>query len=728
MKKLILFIGFVLISQNISAIIYEDAEDGSVSGWSIYDNSPAASVTNEFDSQKNSNIIRLNGNSTLNGFRLGNHAGRANAWNNTTETIITWESKFNQNFNIYISIDTTLGQRFLVYRPERLNLGIRGARGNYIFLALGSNYKNGTWRKVTRDLTSDLKAFESNNQLLSVNGIFVRGSGELDNIALVSSQEDTIIEDGENFNSTMSSWISSQGTIISQFNPARQSNTLVLNGPSFRNGFNSGVYGPWNNTSQKTLNLDFKSNKNFVIYVLVETLNGNRLLAYRPKETDIGYLQGSGGSDYIFIGIGSELNNGDWQSISQDLEADLKLIEPENKILFTQGILLRNIDEFDNLSLSNNSSLPDPGKGLLADDLTLRPMQAIAKPNYLESIIDPSFGTTIRRISDAGIGNVIKPMYSTVQAWNADESLMILYDQSNSIHQLLDGHSYALIRNLDDIRPDDIEQIFWDHQKPDSFYYVDSLTDELIHYSVSTQTKETLADLGDLTNCSQSGIALGNDVQMMSHDSDVISFRCGNNTAYSYRISNNQLTSFDLPDVRYVAPMPGPSGNLFFHRTSVFNADGSFSVALNKASPEHASLGLLGNGHDALFSVEFAAGPQGGCDGNIIAHDLTNGACFDVISQRKGYDYSKSGTHISALAHKNPQELVIAYVQDSDNVKVYRIGHHRSDENEFDYWGEPHAVISPSGTRVLFGSDWSGSEDGQSVDAYVVELPAYEAP
>ena len=71
------------------------------------------------------------------------------------------------------------------------------------------------------------------------------------------------------------------------------------------------------------------------------------------------------------------------------------------------------------------------------------------------------------------------------------------------------------------------------------------------------------------------------------------------------------------------------------------------------------------------------------------------------------------------------QELVLARVE-KGNVDVYRIGHHRADEKEFDYWGEPHAVISPTGTRVLFGSDWSGEEDGKSVDSYVVELPAFK--
>ncbi|MCY1006945.1 hypothetical protein OV079_15550 [Nannocystis pusilla] len=38
------------------------------------------------------------------------------------------------------------------------------------------------------------------------------------------------------------------------------------------------------------------------------------------------------------------------------------------------------------------------------------------------------------------------------------------------------------------------------------------------------------------------------------------------------------------------------------------------------------------------------------------------------------------------------------------------------------YWAAPTAVPSPSGTRILFGSDWGG---GETVDAYVVELPSY---
>ena len=40
-------------------------------------------------------------------------------------------------------------------------------------------------------------------------------------------------------------------------------------------------------------------------------------------------------------------------------------------------------------------------------------------------------------------------------------------------------------------------------------------------------------------------------------------------------------------------------------------------------------------------------------------------------------------------------------------------------EGRWGYWSETHVVISPTATRVLFGSDWM---NGASVDSYVVDL------
>ena len=387
----------------------------------------------------------------------------------------------------------------------------------------------------------------------------------------------------------------------------------------------------------------------------------------------------------------------------------------------------------------------DLGFGLVANDLSTKPMEDIRKPAYLKTIIDPSFGTTIRRITNANDGEIIKPMYSTIQAWNADESYMIVY-QVDKGHMLLNGTTYQFVRFLNDVNPDDIEQIFWDFNDPKSFYYLEATTDDFIKYNVDTKAKEIIVNLNTASGCN-GNISLGNDVQMMSWDSDIISFRCDNKSAFYYKISTKVTTPITIGSINYLAPMPAPSGTYFYHDKASYNSAGNLHVNLNEQKGEHSSMGKLANGNDAYIAVAFDPTPQGGCVGDTVAHDMVSGDCFTIISEAQGYNYTQSGTHISALAHKNTeygwlaasmvgynedgqslldQELVIARA-DKNDIKVYRIGHHRADEKQFGYWGEPHAVISPTGTRVLFGSDWSGSEDEKSVDSYVVELPIYNS-
>ena len=385
----------------------------------------------------------------------------------------------------------------------------------------------------------------------------------------------------------------------------------------------------------------------------------------------------------------------------------------------------------------------DLRQGLLVNDLEPRPMQPLAKPGYLQTVVDPSFGTTIRRITNAGNGEIVKPLYSTIQAWNSDESLMFLYEQGRG-HHLLDGRTYEFIRYLDDVYPSDFEELFWHFSDPNIFFYIDKNTNELIRYNANTQAKNVITNLKERVGC-PGNVKCGNDVQMMSWDSDVIGFRCGNTACYIYRISTDEITQFNVPDVKYTAPEPGPSGNLFFHQGSIYDASGNFVRALNVEKSEHSCNGMLSTGEDAYFAISFGL-VENGCLADVSAHNMNTGVCFPLTGEDNGYGYPQSGTHISSLAYKNSekgwlsasmvgydrdgqtlldQELIIARA-DEGNVEICRIGHHRADEEyPFDFWGEPQASISPTGTRVIFASDWSGAEDGQSVDTYVVELPSY---
>lgn len=385
----------------------------------------------------------------------------------------------------------------------------------------------------------------------------------------------------------------------------------------------------------------------------------------------------------------------------------------------------------------------DLSQGYIPNGLAVHPMQPLAKPDYLSGVIDPSFpNTTIVRISDAEANGYIKPMYSTIQAWNADESYLILY-ASGSGHQLLNGNDYTFIRNLTDASPADIETIMWHFTNPDILFYHENSTNNFIEYNVTTQVKNIVFNFNTLSGCNES-ISLGNDIQMMSWDSDVVSFRCVNSAAYYYRISTANLTEINIINIDNTAPMPFPSGNLFFHGGNVYDTNGNFVRAFNVNGTEHSCLGKLSNGDDAYFTIGFEEGPNGTCQGTLVAHNATNGNCFSV-TPTTDYGYPQSGTHISSLAHNNTeggwvavsmmgydldgqdlldQEIFIAKVNETD-ANVYRVAHHRSDETEIEYFAEPHVTISPSGTRLLFGSDWSGVEDGISVDSYVAELNAY---
>jgi hypothetical protein len=374
--------------------------------------------------------------------------------------------------------------------------------------------------------------------------------------------------------------------------------------------------------------------------------------------------------------------------------------------------------------------------GLITDKLD-HPMTALAKPAVGTVVVDPQFGTNIRRISNAGGSNVIKPAYSTIPAWNADESHLILYHTGSTVqggagHHLYDGKTYQYIKPLD-IDPRDIEQFYWHTSNPDLLMYVDS-SNRLVRYHVSTGTQDIVKSFA----CSGT-IDGGTDPMFTSWDSDLIGLRCGSQ-GFSYRISTN--TESPRASIgNSLAPIATPSGTRMYVGTSPAQVRDLNMVTLRSLpvdGAEHSSLGRLSDGTDVLASVSF----DGSYIGSLVASNLGSIAGSRVIvGPNTGYPYPPSGTHVSAISYKNPgwaavsivgdvrgqnlldQEIVLANMNTGGSV--CRIAHHRSyGGNGYQgYFAEPHAVISPSGTRVLYGSDWGG---GTSVDSYVIELPSYQ--
>jgi hypothetical protein len=387
------------------------------------------------------------------------------------------------------------------------------------------------------------------------------------------------------------------------------------------------------------------------------------------------------------------------------------------------------------LLLSAANAIPaDLCTGLVADKLP-HPMTALAKPAVGQAVRDPQLGATLRRITAAGtiLGSdaAIVPVYSTVSAWNADESLLLLYHVGRG-HELYDGRTYRFLRALA-IAPNDIENVYWHTSDPDVLYYLSGTS--LMRHRVSTGGNETVRTFSFCTG----SITPGSDPTFTSWDSDTFGLKCGS-TAFYYHVASNTLTGTGATTGE--APKPAPSGTLGVADGWVYDLDRRGLRRLDLANPyEHASPGRLASGRDVWSTVVFDPGPAGSGVGSLVTFDLADGTSRVIVGPATGFPYPPSGTHVSTLSYRAPgwtflsivgsgtgagvldNELVVA---DASSGKVCRAAHHRSLGSEntrlgTPYWAEPHVVPSPTGTRAVFGSDWGG---GASVDTYVLELPA----
>lgn len=391
---------------------------------------------------------------------------------------------------------------------------------------------------------------------------------------------------------------------------------------------------------------------------------------------------------------------------------------------------------------------------------------ALAKPALHEAVVDPDFGTTIRRVTDVATqwpgATVAVPAYPTIPAWNADESSLLLYvTEPSQGWALFDGKTYAY-RKMLQINPADVEQFYWSATDPDLIYYVDQNTFVLTRMHVSTGIKDSIHDFGaDISSgvlksaCAGADLVSGGgDPFFMSNDNDLIGLGCrdtsGAETTYegfSYRISTNTIGP--TQHLTAVVAQASPSG------TSRFLAGSSSSTVLDATTntvkrtlawsgEEHSDLLRNAAGDDVVAGAQYD-GPSG--SGTLMVANLNTGAVTTIIGQSQGDPYPPTGTLVSGRAFRNPgwvalaatgnglnagnpsatyleQEVLLANI---DTGQVCRVAHHRSfgydaDSTDQNYWAQPNVVISPSGTRVLFPSDWYG---GSTIDTYVIELPSY---
>ena len=136
------------------------------------------------------------------------------------------------------------------------------------------------------------------------------------------------------------------------------------------------------------------------------------------------------------------------------------------------------------------------------DGLDARPMRPRPKPEAGEEYVDEAFGTRVTRITHAlpldGENAVIKPMYSTVPAWSADERYLLLWSRAHG-HLVYQGdRPYRYLGPLDPYHPTDIESVLWSSRADAGyeFFYPTNYNAEpvLYRHQIKPRVVEPLKD------------------------------------------------------------------------------------------------------------------------------------------------------------------------------------------------------------------------------------------
>ncbi|WP_169727507.1 DUF1800 family protein [Granulosicoccus antarcticus] len=172
----------------VSSVVDANAEDGSTSGWQIFDDLPAgASIAVVADEASGSQVFELTGAGRSNGYQLGG-LDSVDGWNNTTQFNIAWDMLSSESYQVYVRVDTANGWRYVVYSNSNSD-SLLSSNGRDIGFGLGSASVDGQWHSIVRDLAADVATGDPGNTLLAVHGFLVRGSLRLDNIRLFDSPE-----------------------------------------------------------------------------------------------------------------------------------------------------------------------------------------------------------------------------------------------------------------------------------------------------------------------------------------------------------------------------------------------------------------------------------------------------------------------------------------------------------------------------------------------------------
>jgi hypothetical protein len=401
----------------------------------------------------------------------------------------------------------------------------------------------------------------------------------------------------------------------------------------------------------------------------------------------------------------------------------------------------------------------DPQPPLITD-FEARQTPSLPEPPARSRFRDPVFGTCLVRVTDrtadlspddASPG--AKNEYSRVQSFNADGS-RILVRGVEATWYLYDAHS---LQPLDELTLE--AEPRWDAANPDVLYFSDET--RLIAYDVQTEEQTPIHEFADdfpgqslaavWTRYEGRPSADGRYWGLMAENQDwePVAF-----LVYD-RQTDQIIAKRDMrgvpgleEDVDHVTI--SPLGNYFLASFDRYCEHGQLGddahpcglMVYDRSLANGRSLLRIIGHYDPVLDAEgreviiFQDIDQD----NISVLDLATG----TVTPLWPIDFSHTGIgfHFSGCSVLRPGWALVstydgdpgAYTWMDDQVfavelkpggRVVRLAHTHSlvdEEQEHDYWAEPHASVNLDFTRVLFTTNWGRSGTGE-VEMFMIELP-----
>jgi len=401
--------------------------------------------------------------------------------------------------------------------------------------------------------------------------------------------------------------------------------------------------------------------------------------------------------------------------------------------------------------------LPD---ATLTTDLGVYQVPNLAEPAPRQWFRDPTFGTCLVRVTDrsrdlspgdesTGLVNE----YARVQAFNADGSRLLVRGTDGTWY-LYDAETLLPRGEL----PLAVEPR-WDAQDPDLIYHLDET--RLLSYNVQAHAQDEIHNFArDFPNEPLAAVWTRYEGSP-SHDRRTWGLLAQDEDwdPVAFVVYDRYADQVTLRDIRGIANVEEGIDHVTMSPLGTYLL-ASFDAACERGHPgdDAHPCGLmvydrdLKNGRSLLRIIGHYDPALDATGREVVVYQDIDTDQISMLDLGTGvvtplwdidFGHTGIGLHFSGLAYARPGWAVVSthdderttYTWMDDEVfavelredgRVVRLAHTHSlvdDDEELDYWAEPHASTNPDLTRIVFGTNWGRSGTGE-VEMYLIALPS----